>query len=334
MKRTKTASLAGAGIVLAALAACGGAERAETTGRSMAAAAQPVTGRANAAPRVERVALSPSRPQAGTMLEARVEARDPDGDAVTLRYGWLVDGARVEARGATLLVPQLRKGAAIELEVVASDGRAESEPVRASARIANRAPVLSRVDLEPATGLKIGEEVVAVAEAGDPDGDLVRFHYDWRVNGKAVRGAGEARFATTGLKRGDRVDVRVLASDGEDETPPSDSRAVEIGNSAPQITSSPAGLSSEGVLRYTVAANDPDGDRALRFKLAAAPEGARIDPLSGELVWQARRDQVGAHPIEVVVEDGHGGEARQRFEVTLSESKPKRTAGQPPASAE
>jgi hypothetical protein len=39
------------------------------------------------------------------------------------------------------------------------------------------------------------------------------------------------------------------------------------------------------------------------------------------------------HPIEVVVSDGHGGETKQRFEVTVKEVGGSAPA-QPPAAAE
>jgi hypothetical protein len=309
-----------AALALALLAACGG-DSAAPTGRSLDAPAAARRHGANAPPRIERVALEPLAPLAGSLLEARVEAFDPDGDAVRPRYAWTVDGRRASARGAVLAVPDVPKGTPIELEVVVGDGRAESEPARVAVRVGNRAPVLVHVRLEPETGVQPGQELVARAAGRDPDGDPLRYRFEWRVNGEAVGGDGD-RLATAGLRRGDRISVRVAVSDGEAWSAPLESAVVSVGNRAPEITSRPPRPASDGVLRYTVAARDPDGDRELRFALVEAPEGAAIDARLGRLVWRAKPAQLGTHPIEVAVDDGHGGRATQRFDVTVRAVEP------------
>jgi hypothetical protein len=309
---------AGLGAAAVALAACGGSDAPAPSGRTMAAPAQAAAG-ANQPPRIDRLALDPREPVAGQDVVARVQTVDPDGDAVELQYTWWLDGRRVGERGASLRIPETAgKDLAIEVEVVAHDGRAGSAPAQAQARVANRPPELLGVRIDPFEGVKVGTELVAVADARDPDGDGVDFHYHWRVNGRPVEARGE-RFSTADLKRGDTVQVRVVASDGSAETPPLDSAPVSVGNSAPAITSMPGGVSADGSFRYALQASDPDGDRSLRFRLEAGPEGARVDPVLGEVTWSASRDHVGKHAFEVVVQDGHGGEARQRFEVDVRE---------------
>lgn len=318
------------GVVVAiglAVAGCGGSgETAAPAGRPMATAPSAGEG-ANRGPRIESVRLDPSEPLAGQPVVARVEAVDPDGDAVELRYRWWLDGQRVDERGASLRVPEgAAKGLGIAVEVVAADGRAESPPARDEARVANHAPELLGVRIEPFEGVKVGTELVAVPDARDPDEDGVDFRHRWRVNGRPVEGATGERFSTADLKRGDSVQVRVTATDGDAETPPLDSAPVLVGNSAPAIISTPGGVSADGGFHYAVQTSDPDGDRNLRFRLEQGPEGARVDPVLGEVSWSASRDHVGKHAFEVVVEDGHGGEARQRFEVDVREV-PRTAAG-------
>src|SRR5690606_16472747 len=165
------------------------------------------------------VSLDPREPRAGDDVVARVQAQDADGDPIELQYAWTLDGRRVSERGASLRVPDgARKGAAIAVEVVAHDGRSGSEPARAEARVGNRPPALLGVHVEPAEGVKVGSELVAVAQARDADDDRVDFSFAWRVNGRPTEATGE-RFSTAGLKRGDTVQVRVVASDGEADTP-------------------------------------------------------------------------------------------------------------------
>jgi hypothetical protein len=317
MKRTivKGAGCAAVGLLLAA---CGGGDSPAPTGRSMSASGAPAGG-VNNPPRLERVALDPETPRAGDEVIVRVQAADPDGDAIELQYSWTLDGRRVAERGASFRVPDsARKNTPITVEVTAHDGRTGSAPATAQARVANRSPELLGVRIEPFEGVKVGSELVAVVEGRDADDDRLEFSYEWRVNGRPVEERAE-RFVTSGLKRGDEVRVRVTASDGSTDTPPLDSAGVALGNSAPAITSTPGGVTNDGQFRYAVQASDPDGDRNLRFRLAQGPEGAQVDPLLGEVTWSATRAHVGKHGFEVVVEDGHGGEAHQKFEVDVSE---------------
>jgi hypothetical protein len=285
----------------------------------MAEPAQTKSAAINRPPQIEQVVLVPETPRPGSSVQARVESRDPDGDAVGLRYVWTLDGRRIGERGARLAIPEtLRKGTPIEVEVVAHDGSASSEARTASARVGNRPPALVAVSLEPTTGVRVDEEVVAIAQARDADGDTLEFSYDWLVNGEPVEAASE-RLSTAGLKRGDRIEVRVRVRDEDEESPPRSSEPLEIGNSAPKIASTPGGVRADGRFRYTVEASDPDGDRLLRYQLLSGPEGTRVDPIAGEVTWTATRDHVGTHRFEVEVSDGHGGTARQQFEVAVRE---------------
>lgn len=319
------------------LAACGQGDAPTASGRSMEAPAQTTSSGRNRPPEIGSVTFEPAAPRPGSRIQARVAARDPDGDAVELRYAWSIDGSPVSADGSHLLVPQsVPKGVPIEVVVVARDGSGESEPAKAQARVGNRPPAILGVYLDPEQGIRVGDSISVVSQIRDADDDWLEFSYAWFVNGELADESGE-RFSTEGLTRGDEVRVRVSVSDGTERSAPRDSAPVRIGNSAPVILSSPAGLSADGVLRYVLEAEDPDGDRELRYALVTGPEGARVDGNRGELVWNASSDQVGTHVFEVEVADDHGGRSRQRFEVGVaapgSEAKttPGRGGGLPAA---
>jgi hypothetical protein len=324
--------LAGAGLV----AGCGD-EKPTSTGASMdapASASAVRKGGVNTAPRLASVSLEPSHPQPGTLVQARAEASDADGDPVNVRFEWRADGRVIAgAHEGSLVVPQLRKGSELSVVAVASDGRAASEPATAKVRIDNQPPVVAKVRFEPAEAVKPGDIVIAVAEGDDPDGDELSFHYEWRV-GDQVVGTDRERFDTAKLKRGDPLTVRVTASDGEDESAPVEGPNLVLGNSAPTIVSlPPATMNADGVFRYAVEVKDPDGDHNLRFRLAQAPEGAKVDPLLGEITWKPTVKQQGKHAIEVAVSDGHGGETSQAFEVEVKEVGGNAAAEAPPAKA-
>jgi hypothetical protein len=333
-------ALAAAGAL--AVAACGD-EPMAASGRSMSAPAAPpsaASSRPNSPPRVTSLSIDPDDPRPGQVVQARVSVADADSDATTVRFTWRLNGELVASHGPTLALPGVAKDARIEVEAVANDGRVDSAPATAKARVGNSAPVITDVHFDRANELRAGDDVVAVVQADDPDHDRVELHYQWTVNGHVVDGQTGDRLATTELHRGDSVALRVIATDGEDESEGFDTQVLVLGNAAPTITSTPPpGMGEDGVYHYTVEASDPDRDRALRFSLADAPEGAKIDPITGDLTWKPTFKQAGTHPIEVVVNDGHGGEVKQHFEVVVKEvtdAKPAAAAPadqQPPASA-
>jgi hypothetical protein len=174
------------------------------------------------------------------------------------------------------------------------------------------------------------DELLASPEAYDPDEDSLRFEYVWLVNGSQTEQRGRT-FSTRGLDRGDRVRVRAVASDGSDTSRAAESREVTMGNSPPLIEKIPTLQSESGAFRYTFQAEDPDGDRNLRFRLREAPEGMRIDPILGVATWRPKPGQAGVHQVDVIVEDSHGDGSALRFEVTVTATQG--DSGEPPPPA-
>jgi len=147
------------GVLIAVLGvACGGEEPLESrTARPMGAAAQrsdeagsaaaaepdwlsealgepvleePVPASAgNRPPRVRSLEIRPTRNLAGQDVWARANVEDPDGDEVSVVYSWLVNGSETQAEGNVFPSASLQRGDTLQLRVVASDGRSESEPV-------------------------------------------------------------------------------------------------------------------------------------------------------------------------------------------------------------
>ena len=333
--RTKLIALALAGGT--AMLGCSSETTPAPSGASMAAAPGAATGRSprdNGAPQVTSVSLDPSEPAPGTLVKAIAQATDPDGDTVHIRYEWRVAGGRVRGgQDGSLVVPELRKGENLVVDAIASDGRAESEAMSAQVRVGNRPPAVTSVSFDRTENVKPGDTLVAVAEGTDPDGDPIDFRYEWRVD-DVVQSETGSHFDTSERKRDERISVRVIATDGDDDSQPVESRFLALGNTAPSIVSlPPATMSADGVFRYEVEAKDADRDRNLRFRLGTAPEGARVDPLLGEITWKPLASQQGKHAIEVIVSDGHGGETSQTFEVEVREVVVKAGAASPPAKA-
>jgi hypothetical protein len=125
----------------------------------------------------------------------------------------------------------------------------------------NRPPAIAAVTLVPDTP-RPGDSIDATVDAQDPDGDGIRLEIEWRVNGKLVPGEGRTRLPGADLKKGDRVEMRVVASDGR-LTSSSFVKRVQVGNQPPRLQ----GIAFAGgdwragdPIDASPVASDPDGD--------------------------------------------------------------------------
>jgi len=255
-------------------------------------------------------------PRPGAPVSVEVDALDPERDPLRLVYQWRLDGERYADGLSTIELPEYSKGAIVEVQVRASDGQDWSDLATTSARVANRPPTMVDIVLEPTGEPTTESEISSRPRAHDPDGDPIEFRYRWKVNDRPVRKAGsllEARH----FRRGDHIELEVVAYDGEDTSEPLRIPPLRIANSVPRITSQPTGLDREGGIRYRVGVEDPDGDRRFRYRLLAAPEGMVVDEIDGEVLWRPTERQAGVHLVELEVADSLGGKTTQAFEIKV-----------------
>lgn len=309
------ASVLAAGLV----AGCGGDDAPRRAMVPQAPAAR-AHGGPNQAPVVQSVKLSPRRPMPGEPVNAVVEVLDADGDQLQVRYQWQVNRRAIQGGGPRLDGAHLAKGDRVSVSVVASDGRLESEPFRAEVRYGNRPPRVLGVTFDPATDVKPGDVLTALVDASDEDEDPLRIEYRWLVNGDETSAKGRT-FDTSGLRREDRVQVRVRAGDGDDRSSDLLSPPLVLGNRPPEIVGVPPAERDGDAFRYRFEARDPDGDRSLRFSLGEAPAGMTIDPIYGVATWRPTHEQAGTQRIEVRVADSQGASTTLQFEVTVSSTE-------------
>jgi len=319
---------AASGLLTAVLLACGGGDEAPARPGGGAAAPsagdgsaarsaspEPAEEGAGAAPRIRSVRLDPPDPASGENVTAVVEAEDPDGDPVSLDYEWRVKGRVAGGNEPRLLLLGASKRDVVEVVVTPHDGERRGEPVRAKARVRNRAPELQAVQIEPSGTITGSDDIVLRPRARDVDGDELMFEYRWTVNGRSLDHGGPV-LETDQLQRGDVVQVTVTASDGDETSDPIRTPELRVANGVPRITSQPEVPEEGQPFSYRVRAEDPDGDR-LSFSLDEAPSGMDINPVSGEISWRPRADAEGPARVRIRVEDMQGGEALQEFELTL-----------------
>lgn len=143
-------------------------------------------------------------------------------------------------------------------------------PVRSSAAFpSNRPPFVQTARIVPTPALLSGSILVQV-DAQDPDGDPVRFRFQWLSNGNAITGATESTLNQREIKRGDLLSVEVIPLDGKVAGSPYRTDPVPVENSPPQVTGLTLEPDRVGVgdrVHARVSGRDADQDSiAYRFK--------------------------------------------------------------------
>jgi Putative Ig domain len=274
----------------------------------------------NAAPEVTVAAVFPEQPTSDKALTIEFTAKDREGDPMQFTFRWYVDNSLVQdSPGQTLEPGKYTRGSEVYAEVIAADSYSPGNPFRTkTVTVINQPPVITAVALSP-VGPAPGALLTATPAATDPDGDDIKYSYQWKVNGKAVTEPQESNtFDTKGLRKKDMVFAVVTPTDRKLEGKPMDSEIVVLANSGPQITSTPPTGLANGVYLYQVTAKDPDGDR-LTYSLLKSPQGMTIDPSTGLIRWEPPKEVQGKSdvPIKISVDDGDGGKALQEYSLTL-----------------
>lgn len=170
-------------------------------------------------PTAPAVALEPSAPRTGQELRVVLAqaASDVDGDKVSYRYRWLLNGHPQPLADATDRVPgaQVRRGDAWTVVVTAVADGAAGAPAQAEVRVQNTAPVAPALRVEPANATA-GQPLWAtvVTPAQDLDGDAVSLAYAWTRNGQAVADVAGPMVPAGTSKKGDQWVVTVVPNDG------------------------------------------------------------------------------------------------------------------------
>jgi len=226
---------------------------------------------ANTPPSAPQVRLELARPAATQDVRAVVErpGRDPDGDKVSYRYRWEVEGRplNLPADAAVLPAGFARKREKIAVEVASFDGQAIGGSTRAESQVVNSpagAPQVRISPDRPGTGDDLSVEIVK--PAADPDGDVLKYEFLWRREPEPYAGphARSPRLPAGQTKKGEKWSVGVTPTDGDDrgKLATADVTVVNSPPSAPEITAqNPRPTTAEDlVLRVVKSPVDPDND--------------------------------------------------------------------------
>jgi alpha-tubulin suppressor-like RCC1 family protein len=217
----------------------------------------------NQKPVVASVTIAAGNYSVTSEVSASVTASDPDGDAVTLSYEWLVNGSVVST--AEKLSGLFQKHDSVAVRVTASDGDLTSAPVTS-----NQVTILNSVP--SMTGVSIGvgpydtDDLITATPTGftDADNDTPAYVYTWYVNGVAVSGEVGASLDGAHFDKGNTVYVTAAPSDGEAVGDSFDSGVVTIQNSAPTLSAASIGsgpyYTLDTISVTPTGYSDPDGD--------------------------------------------------------------------------
>ena len=267
-------------------------------------------------------------------MELRVEVgvEDMDGDPVTYRYQWLVNGAPVSGETSPAFKTDgLKNGDRITVELTPNDGKVDGAVFTTSpVTVGNTAPDIAEITVAPAP-VHRGEPLTVTVIAGDPDGDPVTLTYKWLRNDKEIPGANTATLDTKEFRKKDVLAVLVTPSDGKATNQPKAGLPVTIVNSPPSFTSTPpAGITlipakegppQEGLYEYAVIVVDPDED-PVTLELKQGPPGMTIDKATGKIAWKVTMQNAGKHKVVIAAKDNDNGITQQEFDLDIPLAQP------------
>lgn len=135
---------------------------------------------ANALPEIVNARIVPETTDGGQRLHVEAEAKDPDGDEVTLRYEWTKNGE--SAGEGEALDTALKKGDNITVKITPSDPWAQGSPVLLPVTIRNIPPVIRSNGAFHFDGKVWTYRVTAT----DPDGDPLTYALEGAPSGMTI----------------------------------------------------------------------------------------------------------------------------------------------------
>lgn len=273
---------------------------------------------ANGKPQLTGLTLLPAAPRVDDTLLIDFEATDPDGDPITIRITWLIDGQVVKDGEDPELQPgDHTRGDEIVVEIRADDGIAgETTATAGPVVVVNTPPVVLSASVSPAEPTRLTGATCVPGEWFDADGDAPGYHYAWSVNGDPLAHTG-SELPGALFERDDVITCIVTPDDGLDEGALVVADPVFVGNAPPQVTTlsiSPDPANVTDVLTASFTATDADDDpieAQVQWRVndadvsdepsLAAPDFQRGDVVSVVLILSDGIDEVQAGPVSRTV---------------------------------
>ncbi len=268
-------------------------------------------------PAIAGIHFVPATPLAGRTAQAQVTLAESDvgkhgsGRDVEFSFEWTLEGKTLPAVGRSVDLSQAKPGERLQVTVTPRVARTRGTPLSHAVRLASAPPRVLGVSFVPAQGLTANAHVEARPIVEDGDIHRTSHRFQWIVNGQR-QSVYEADFSTEGLRRGDEIQVEVVAYTAGSSSDAFLSDAIVLANAPPVMVPRPLGFDEAGVVDTRLEAVDPDGDAPLQFALIAGPEGLALSR-TGQLTWPDAHTKPGHHVVEVAIRDTLGAERKSRF---------------------
>ncbi|EKU96916.1 RHS repeat-associated core domain protein [Leptolyngbya sp. PCC 7375] len=238
-----------------------------------------------------------------------IEANDPNGDALTYSLAVAPDGMTInENTGLIEWTPTAVQLGTQTVTVSVADGRGgfaeQTYTLDVASDVPNQPPKFTSM---PGFGATANQTYTYQLEATDPENLTLRYELLEGPAGMRVDGTtGALTWTPTGSQLGSHV-IKVAAFDpldlGASQT---FNVTVRERNLAPVLNNIPDTTVLIGdTYTFDLNVTDPDGD-AVTYTLVNGPGEMTIDEL-GRLRWTPTADDVGTARIDLLVEDGRGG---------------------------
>jgi len=218
---------------------------------------------ANTPPSALDFVITPEEPGADDDLVAEVTVQpvDADGDQFAIRYQWYRDGELVSGADSDTVSAELTDTNELwRCEALAYDGTEEGLLVDHSVTIGNSLPIIQSLDIAPEDP-RSDQDMVAVWDAYDQDGDNMSEDFVWKRDGIEVGGLDGEVVPAEVTSRREVWTVELTVKDQHIEGATA-SAVATIGNAPPtaRATLGPEGATTTDNLVAEVSATDPDGD--------------------------------------------------------------------------
>lgn len=218
----------------------------------------------NTAPEITSAAFEREVPSPGTGIAVHYTTDDVDGDEVSVRFSWTLDGAPTPDDGPTIQGERLARGQQWSVTLTPTDGEAEGESRTLTTEVGNTPPSIADVLLSPSTAFTDTVLVAEAVDVFDPDGDELTVIYRFFVNDRLVQHGEEPTLdGAEHFVKNQSVFVQAFVRDDLDRSDSVRSQDLLIQNTPPvaaSITLLPDAAVTSTELVASVDGSDLDGD--------------------------------------------------------------------------
>jgi hypothetical protein len=291
-----------------------------------------VTIRLNNKPSAPEVEIEPIAPVSGEALVAVITtpAVDPEGDPLTHRYDWYVDGNIYSSTNApTVPLNVVQRGEYWEVQVSANDGYTDSSPGTDNVTIGNSAPSLDSVTITP-SGAGTDDDLTCTPVGwNDPEGDAESYDFIWFFGGKVDTDETTNTYPNAKTTKADELRCEVTPSDDWISGDTVSSSTLTIQNTpptAPTVLIDPSAPQPEDSLYCSIQtiSTDSDGD-GITYSYSWYVNGA-LNAESTNVLDQTETEHGDTVECEIIPNDAEDDGTAGTYVVTINDG----TAPDPP----